>query len=352
VVAALVIWDSYVTTPWTRDGAIRAQVASIAPEVSGKITEVRVVDNQFVHQGDVLYVIDPFDFQVALDTAKAQLRQKAADLQVKTKAADRRMHLSDLATTAEEQQQFTGNATQAQAAFDAAQQQLGQADINHKRTQVRSPVNGYVTNLLMRVGDYAHVGTTNISVIDADSYWIDAYFEETKMAHVCVGDRAEAKLLGYRDPIVGRVQTVTRGISVSNAAPSTQGLPNVDPVYTWVTLAQRVPVRIKITDVPAGVPLVSGMTVTVTIRDAEARESGSWRQRFASLADRLGDIVRGPQPSPACIPRIDDENGATVILPTPKPAAPLNPEQLNPGLAPDMNKPPRARVSHDVIPVR
>jgi RND family efflux transporter MFP subunit len=342
--AALVIWDSYVTAPWTRDGSVRVQVASIAPQVSGQITEVRVVDNQYVHQGDVLYVIDPFDFQVALDTNKAQLRQKAADLQVKRVQAARRQHLSDLATTPEEQQLYVGNAIQAEAAFDAAQQQIAQAEINLKRTQVRSPVNGYVTNLLMRVGDYAHAGTTNISVIDADSYWIDGYFEETKMAHVCVGDRAEAALMGYRDPIVGRVQTVTRGISVSNAAPSTQGLPNVDPVYTWVRLAQRVPVRIGITDVPAGVPLVSGMTATVTIRGAEARESGSWlRQRFARLADHLVDIVHGPRLSPGCLPRIGDENGATVTLPTPRPAAPVSPEELNPGLAPGMDKSPRAR---------
>jgi RND family efflux transporter MFP subunit len=354
VLAALVIWDSYVTAPWTRDGSVRVQVASIAPQVSGQITEVRVVDNQYVHQGDVLYVIDPFDFQVALDTGKAQLRQKAADLQVKRVQAERRMHLSDLATTPEQQQQYVGNATQAEAAFDAAQQQVAQADINLQRTQVRSPVNGYVTNLLMRVGDYVHAGTTNISVIDADSYWIDGYFEETKMAHVCVGDRAEAELMGYRDPIVGQVQTVTRGISVSNAAPSTQGLPNVDPVYTWVRLAQRVPVRIRITDVPAGVPLVSGMTATVTIRGAEARESGGWlRQRFASLADHLVDIVHGPRPSPGCVPRIDDENGATVTLPTPKPAAPVSSEELNPGLAPGMNKSPSdVGASQAVRPMR
>ena len=344
VLAALVVWDSYVTAPWTRDGSVRVQVASIASQVSGQITEVRVVDNQYVHQGDVLYVINPFDFQVMLDTDKAQLRQKAADLQVKRVQAERRQHLTDLATTPEEQQIYVGNATQAEAAFDAAQQQVAQADINLKRTQVRSPVNGYVTNLLMRVGDYAHAGTTNISVIDADSYWIDGYFEETKMAHVCVGDRAEAALMGYRDPIVGRVQTVTRGISVSNAAPSTQGLPNVDPVYTWVRLAQRVPVRIRITDVPAGVPLVSGMTATVTIRSAETRENGrSLRQRFASLADRLGDIVHGPQPSPGCMPRIGDENGATVTLPTPKPVAPLDPEEINPSLAPGMNMSPLSR---------
>lgn len=342
VLAALVIWDSYVTAPWTRDGSVRTQVASIAPQVSGQITEVRVVDNQYVHQGDVLYVIDPFDFRVALDTDKAQLRQKAADLQVKRMQAERRQHLSDFATTPEEQQLYVGSAIQAQAAFDAAQQQVAQADINLKRTQVRSPVNGYVTNLLMRVGDYAHAGANNISVIDADSYWIDGYFEETKMAHICIDDRAEAQLMGYRDPIVGRVQSVTRGISVSNAAPSTQGLPNVDPVYTWVRLAQRVPVRIRITHIPAGVPLVSGMTATVTIRDAEAQESGGWlRQRFASLADRLGDIIHGPHPAPSCVPPISDEKSATVTLPTPQPVAPLNPADINPGLAPDMNKPPR-----------
>ena len=164
------------------------------------------------------------------------------------------------------------------------------------------------------------------------------------MAHVCVGDRVEAQPMGYRDPIVGRVQSVTRGISVSNAAPSTQGLPSVDPVYTWVRLAQRVPVRIRITDVPVGVPLVSGMTATVTIRDAEAKHSGSsLRQRFASLADHLVDIVHGPQSSPGCVPRIGNENGATVILPTPKPVAPLNRAQINPGLARAMDTSPRVQ---------
>ena len=170
LLAALTIWDFYVASPWTRDGSVRVQVANVAPQVSGQITEIRIVDNQFVHRGDVLYVIDPFDFQVALDTKKAQRRQRAADVQVKRVQAERRAHLTDLATTPEEQQQYAGSATQAQAAFDAAQAEVAQADINLQRTQVRSPVNGYVTNLLLRVGDYAVAGTTNISVIDADSY--------------------------------------------------------------------------------------------------------------------------------------------------------------------------------------
>jgi RND family efflux transporter MFP subunit len=342
LLAALIIWDYYVAAPWTRDGSVRVQVANVAPQVSGQITEIRVVDNQFVYQGDVLYVIDPFDFQVALDTKKAERRQRAADVQVKRVQAERRAHLTDLATTPEEQQQYAGSATQAQAAFDAAQAEVAQAEINLRRTQVRSPVNGHVTNLLLRLGDYAHAGVTNISVIDADSYWIDGYFEETKMAHICVGDRAEAKLMGYRDPIVGQVQTVTRGISVSNAAPSTQGLPNVDPVYTWVRLAQRVPVRIGITHVPAGVPLVSGMTVTVTIRGAEVRQGSDWlRQRFASLVERLNNVIYGPLPSANCVPRVGDESGTTVVLPTPQPSAPLTPEDINPGLAPGLANKPR-----------
>src|SRR6516162_407402 len=233
ILMALVTWDYYVTAPWTRDGRVRVQVASVAPQVSGQVVELKVGDNQYVRRGDVLYVIDPFDYEVALRTGKAQAQQRAADLQVKEVQSERRQRLSSLATTPEEQQTFAGAAVQAKAVFEAAQQQVTQAEINLRRTQVRSPVNGYVTNLMMRVGDFAHEGATNISVIDTDSYWIDGYFEETKLARICIGDRVEAKLMGYAQPILGHVATVTRGIGVSDAASGTQGLPNPNPVYTW-----------------------------------------------------------------------------------------------------------------------
>src|SRR5262249_33066240 len=186
-----------------------------------------------------------------------------------------RRRLSDLSASIEQKQVYEGNALQARAAVDSAQEQVRQAEINLQRTEVRSPVNGVVTNLLLREGDYARQGTTNVSIIDADSYWVDGYFEETKLARLCVGDRAEAKLMGYSSPIVGHIATVTRGVSVSNAAAAMQGLPNVDPVYTWVRLAQRVPVRIAIDEVPPGVPLVSGLTATVTIRDGKGGQSGT-----------------------------------------------------------------------------
>jgi RND family efflux transporter MFP subunit len=300
VLIALVTWDQYNAGPWTRDGRVRVQVASVAPQISGQITELRIVDNQFVHKGDLLYVIDPFDFDVALRTNKAILQQRMADLNVKDLQSERRRRLSDLASSTEEKQVYEGNALQAKATVDSAQQQVRQAEINLQRTEVRSPVNGIVTNLLLREGDYAHLGATNVSIIDTDSYWVDGYFEETKLARLCVGDRAEAKLMGYSAPITGHIATVTRGVSVSNAAASTQGLPNVDPVYTWVRLAQRVPVRIAIDNVPPGVPLVSGLTATVTIRDGE---NGTFLQRVrAELKTGFFGLIGGASGRPGCIP--------------------------------------------------
>jgi RND family efflux transporter MFP subunit len=303
VMVVLVTWDRYNAGPWTRDGRVRVQVASVAPEISGKIKELRIVDNQFVHKGDILYVIDPFDFDVALRAHKAGLQQKMADLNVKQLQSERRNRLSDLSASVEQKQVYEGNALQAKAAVDSAQEQVRQAEINLQRTEVRSPVNGIVTNLLLREGDYARQGAANVSIIDTDSYWVDGYFEETKLARLCVGDRAEAKLMGYSAPIVGHIATVTRGVSVSNAAASTQGLPNVDPVYTWVRLAQRVPVRIAIDNVPAGVPLVSGLTATVTIRDGKDGENGTRLQRLlADLKASVFGLIGEASAQPGCIP--------------------------------------------------
>jgi RND family efflux transporter MFP subunit len=305
VLIALVTWDYYNAGPWTRDGRVRVQVASVAPQISGQITELRVVDNQFVHKGDLLYVIDPFDFDVALRTNKAVLQQRMADLNVKDLQSERRRRLSDLASSTEEKQVYEGSALQAKAAVDSAQQQVRQAEINLQRTEVRSPVNGIVTNLLLREGDYAREGATNVSIIDTDSYWIDGYFEETKLSRLCVGDRAEAKLMGYSAPIIGHIATVTRGVSVSNAAASTQGLPNVDPVYTWVRLAQRVPVRIAIDNVPPGVPLVSGLTATVTIRDGKDGENGAPMQGVrAELKTSFFGLIGEASARPGCIPSL------------------------------------------------
>src|SRR6267142_450138 len=269
VVAALIAarhgWLIYVTSPWTRDGMVRVQVADVAPQISGQIVEVRISDNEHVHTGDVLYVIEKFDFEVALDNAKATILNREADLTVKKAQNARRVALTTLSTSIEEKQVFDGNAKMAEAALASAKAGLSQAEINLQRTELRSPVDGYVTNLLMRVGDFARAGTPNLSVIDEHSHWIDAYFEETKLANIHVGDPVEAMLLGFQAPIGGRIESITGGISAANAASSTQGLPNVDPIFTWVRLAQRIPVRSRIEQVPPEVSLVAGMTRSVSV---------------------------------------------------------------------------------------
>jgi multidrug resistance efflux pump len=298
--AAALVWQFYVTAPWTRDGRVRVQVASVAPQVSGQITELRVSDNQTVAKGDVLYVIDPVDFDIAIATAQAELENREADLQVKRTQAARREALTTLSTSVEEKQQYAGTAKIAEAALASAKAQLHQARVNRGRTEVRSPVNGRVTNLLLRAGDYAAAGTVNVAVIDTDSFWIDGYFEETKLAHIHVGDAAKAELLGYSALIDGRVESITLGISNANASPSTQGLPNVDPVYTWVRLAQRVPVRIRIERVPDGVTLVAGMNATVSVREPGAHGGKLWK----TLRDRFtGPSASGQERDPGAAPR-------------------------------------------------
>jgi RND family efflux transporter MFP subunit len=259
------MWDAYMGAPWTRDGTVRAYVVTMAPEVAGRIVELPVVDNQFVHKGDLLMTIDPTDFRIAVSLAEAAVQQTAAMAENAQREAKRRMELSDLAVTVEQQQTFQANAVAAQAQHQQALANLAQARVNLERTQIRSPVNGWVTNLLARLGDYATVGENIISLVDADSFWVDGYFEETNVGPIQVGDPATIKLMGYSQIVRGHVGSIARGINVANAQPNEQGVATVNPIFTWVRLAQRIPVRIEIDQVPDGVVLVAGMTATVQI---------------------------------------------------------------------------------------
>jgi RND family efflux transporter MFP subunit len=265
VLAGVFLWRYYVNGPWTRDGQVQADVIVIAPEVSGRVIKLNVAENQLVHKGDVLYEIDPFDFQVDLAAAQATVQQRLDDFNVKQAEAQRRAKLGTLSTSVEEKQTYAGSADVARAAYAAALSQLSEARVNIERTQVHSPVNGYVTNLLLREGDYATKGARNVSVIDSDSFRVDAYFEETKLQHVHVGGQARITLMGFDAPVLGHVESVARGISSPNYVPGTLGLATVNPVFTWVRLAQRIPVRIHIDRVPPSVLLAAGMTCSVTV---------------------------------------------------------------------------------------
>jgi RND family efflux transporter MFP subunit len=270
VVAAVVLgratWRAYMETPWTRDGTVRAYVVTMAPEVFGRVVELRVSDNQFVHKGDLLMVIDPTDYQIAVSRATAALRQAQLDAENAARLAQRRDNLAKLDAVPLEQVETYGNAAAvAQVQVQQAAANLRQARTNLQRTEIRSPVNGWVTNLLVQREDFATVGQNEISLVDADSFWVDAYFEETKLGSIHESEDASVQLLGYSPIVRGHVESISRGIYVANAQQSQQGLANVNPIFTWVRLAQRVPVRIHVDEVPQGVRLVAGMTATVHI---------------------------------------------------------------------------------------
>jgi multidrug resistance efflux pump len=206
--------------------------------------------------------------------------------------AKRRQELNNLAVTVEEQQTYETNAAAAQAALQQATANLDQARVNLERTQIRSPVNGYITNLLAQLGDYATVGQNKISVVDADSFWVDGYFEETNLGSIHVGDPASIKLMGYGQIVRGHVGSVARAINVANAQPDQQGLASVNPIFTWVRLAQRVPVRIDIDQAPDGVRLVAGMTATVQIDPRPTGSNAGKPQGLSRAADRDLDAKR------------------------------------------------------------
>jgi len=264
-IAAWAMWQAYMAAPWTRDGTVRAYVVTITPEVSGRIVQLPVIDNQFVHKGDLLMSIDPTNYAIAVDQMQAAVAQANASAENAARESTRRANLSLLETSEEEKQNYATAAVTAAAAERQAIANLAQAQVNLQRATIRSPVNGYITNLQVQTGDYATAGQSALSVVDADSYWVDGYFEETSLGAIHVGDRATVKLMGYNAVLQGHVASIARGITVANATQGQGGLAEVNPIFTWVRLAQRVPVRIKIDHVPDGVLLVAGQTATVQI---------------------------------------------------------------------------------------
>jgi multidrug resistance efflux pump len=173
--------------------------------------------------------------------------------------------LNDLAVSVEQQQTYVATAQAAQAAYQQAVAKLAQAKVNLRRTSIRSPVDGYVTNLLVQLGDYAKGGDRDIAIVNSDSFWVDGYFEETSLGKIHDGDRVLIKLIGYHQVLHGHVEGIARGIEVANAQPGAAGLANVNPIFTWVRLAQRIPVRVHIDQMPSGVRLVAGMTASIQI---------------------------------------------------------------------------------------
>jgi RND family efflux transporter MFP subunit len=265
------LWDYYINAPWTRDGKVRADIVAVAPDVSGLVTEVLVHDNQRVRKGDVLFRIDPDRFDLALRQAEAIVAGKQASLVQAQLDYQRYDKLTDIAVSDQRRELARATAEEAKAAYDQAVADRDLAKLNRVRSEVRASVNGLITNMDLQPGAYVSVGHGVTALLDEDTLRIEGYFEETKLPRIKVGDAATVRLIGERTLLTGHVQSIAGGIDDRERSSGNDLLANVNPTFSWVRLAQRIPVRIALDSPPKGVDLVAGRTATVEITPGSAK---------------------------------------------------------------------------------
>jgi len=257
-------WDHYMESPWTRDGRVKADVVTISADVAGVVTDVRVHDNQLVHKGDVLFVVDDARYRNALATAEAALAAQGVEKGRRGSEAKRRAALDASVISAESRETADYALGTATAQYRAALAARELARLNVERTVVRAPVTGYVTNLHVYAGDFAAVGAAKLALIDNASFYVMGYFEETRLPLLKPGAPVDVRLM---DGVAlrGHIESIARGITDRDASTGRELLADVNPTFNWVRLAQRIPVRVHIDRLPPGAPLVAGTTCTVTI---------------------------------------------------------------------------------------
>ncbi|MDN7141712.1 HlyD family secretion protein [Pseudomonas sp. JQ170] len=265
VVIGRQLWLHYMNTPWTRDGRVRADIINVAADVPGYVVDVPVRDNQLVKKGEVLMQIDPEHYQVAVRQAQALVASRKATWEMRKVNAHRRADMDNLVISRENRDDASNIANSALADYQQAQAQLAAAELDLKRTTILATVDGYVTNLNVHRGDYARTGEPKMAVVDKDSFWVYGFFEETKLPRVKVGDQAELQMMSG-EMLKGHVESISRGIYDRDNPESRELIADVNPTFNWVRLAQRVPVRIHIDDVPEGFLLAAGMTCTVVVK--------------------------------------------------------------------------------------
>lgn len=265
IIACWLVWNYYMQSPWTRDGKVRAEQVDITPQVSGSIQNLNVKDNQFVHAGDVLFQIDPTPWKIAEMNADAKLAKAQSDLSRASHEVERRRGLSQNFISAEDLDTANMTLKAAQANFDAAKAEREHARWQLAQTNVKAPVDGWVTNLSTRVGNYAAVGQPVFALIDSHSFYVVGYFEETKLRHIREGDRADVVLYSDDKKLQGHVSSIGRAIHDQSLATDGKLVADIKPTIPWVRLAQRVPVRIELDALPADTVLVAGTTCTVSI---------------------------------------------------------------------------------------
>jgi multidrug resistance efflux pump len=273
VAAALVVgsylWVYYMDEPWTRDGRVRADIVPVAPDVSGFVTEILVRDNQRVRRGDVIFRVDRARFVLALQQANAALAGRRASLDQATSDLKRYRGLTTDAVSQQKQEQVLAAQLQAEAAYDQAVADRAVAQLNLDRSEVHAPVNGTISNMNLRPGIYVAAGKGVMALVDSDTLHVDGYFEETKLPRIHVGDEVRIHLMGDATRLTGHVESIAAGIEDRDRGEGASLLANVNPTFSWVRLAQRVPVRISLDRIPDHAALVAGRSATVEVLSRE-----------------------------------------------------------------------------------
>jgi len=267
VVVTTLLYYRSVNRPWTRDGQVRAKIIEIASQVSGQVIKVAVIDNQRVKKGDLLFQIDPKDYELQVKDAEAVIEQREAQLKLAESEKDRILEaLKTNAVSRALADKAVASVNVARANLNRSKISLETAKLKLSWTSIYAPGDGYVTNLELKEGDYSNTGSAILAFVDSNSYWVYGYFKETQLKHIKPGDRAVVTLMSYRDkPIEGVVNSIGRAISTPGTANISELVPEISATFDWVRLAQRVPVRIELKKVPEGVDLIVGTTASVAV---------------------------------------------------------------------------------------
>lgn len=272
---AVVVWwaytsfEEYIANPWTRDGQVRGHVIQIAPRVSGMVVGIAVIDNQYVEAGSLLFELDREPFEIAVAQAEANLKRANISSRASQIEWDR---LRDIfakdpgAVSQKDLNRRETNYLQSLSEIDVAQENLRSANLNLAYTHVHAPVAGYVSNVDFQIGTQAVANSPILALVENASFWVFGYFRESEIGEVAIGDRARVTLMAYPDtPLKGKVESLGWGIAPSDGNTGTKLLPSIKPVFQWIRLAQRIPVRIQLDDIPEGVELRFGLTASVMV---------------------------------------------------------------------------------------
>ncbi|PAV27249.1 efflux transporter periplasmic adaptor subunit [Tamilnaduibacter salinus] len=267
ILAGTWVWHHYLYSPWTRDGRIQADVVTVTPDVSGWVTNLAVTHHESVDKGDLLFTVDDTRYQAALTEARAQLARQKSALELARHQYQRRKALSgERAISEEDLETYRIQMQSAKADHDLAKARLKEARIDLERTQIRAPADGTISNLSLREGNYATRGQPALSLIQDGSFYVTGYFEETKIQRIHPGQKATMTLMGSDQTLTGTVTGIARGIADANTQGNDQLLPEVQQVFNWVRLAQRIPVEVALDPVPDELNLSAGMTVSIRLK--------------------------------------------------------------------------------------